>query len=372
MIINKDYILSRICLLLEENQQEQERQKDINFLQKIWRQFQSLIPQNISIYYGGMYKTYKDYKWQHKKNNIFLPSAWIDKDFVRYCLEQELNFDTGNYYPPELDTYIQKHIDDRIRLALRGYISRPVSQVEYDFNQLEKEIMNNTKKVSGFYKLTYNAKHYYTPYIPYYFSPYLWIYFYGLKELPTTVKSYIAGKDFLDVGAFWGDSALMLLEFSPQKIWAYEPVSDNYKYLLQTIEKNDVKGQIIPINKGLGDKETTLKIDSNESSSTFLNAVPSGIKTEEIPVTTIDMECKDKTIGIIKMDIEGFEYYALKGALETIKRDKPVLLISIYHTGKDFFEIPPMIKSCVPEYKFTIADTYPTSIFEKILVAYVE
>ncbi|MDR1592751.1 MAG: putative DNA binding domain-containing protein [Prevotellaceae bacterium] len=66
--------------------------------------------------------------------------------------------------------------------------------------------------------------------------------------------------------------------------------------------------------------------------------------------------------------VEGFEYYAIKGGLETIKRDKPVLLISVYHTGKDFFEIPPMIKQCVPEYTFSIVNTCPTDIQEKILV----
>ena len=94
--------------------------------------------------------------------------------------------------------------------------------------------------------------------------------------------------------------------------------------------------------------------------------------TEKIEVTTIDTECKDKKVGLIKMDIEGFEYFAIKGGLETIKRDKPVLLISIYHTGKDFFEIPPMIKSCVSEYMFRYLDLMPSSpITEKILVGYV-
>jgi FkbM family methyltransferase len=370
MIINKDYILSRIVLLLKENQQQQqEKQKNINLLQKTWRKFQSRIPQKFCIYYGGMYKAYKDYKRQHKKNNVFQSSVWIDKDFVHYCLEQEINFDTSKYYPAELDAYIQKHIDDRITLALRGYISHPMNQVEYDYSQREKALQNKVKKRSEFYSFTNKGKHYYTHS---YFEPHLWIHYYGLEELPTTVKSYIAGKDFLDAGAFYGDSALMLMEYSPQRILAYEPVPDTYKRLLQTIEKNDAKDKIIAINKGLGDKETTLKIDSSGSGSTFLMTADSGIKIAEIPVTTIDKECKDKTIGIIKMDIEGFEYYALKGALETIKRDKPVLLISIYHTGKDFFEIPPLIKDCVPEYKLSIVDTYPIAISEKILVGYVE
>jgi hypothetical protein len=94
--------------------------------------------------------------------------------------------------------------------------------------------------------------------------------------------------------------------------------------------------------------------------------------TEKVYVTTIDKECVDKKVGLIKMDIEGFEYYAIKGGLETIKRDKPVLLISIYHTGKDFFEIPPLLKSCVPEYKFKYLDIDPHCfITDKIVAVYI-
>jgi FkbM family methyltransferase len=370
MIINKDYILSRILLLIEENQhQENEKQADVNLLRRNWRKIKFWIPERIRIPYENIYKKYMEYKSQNKKNMLFWLSLWIDKDFVRYCLEYEINFDTNLYYSPETEEYIQKHIDDRIRLALCGYISRPMNQVEQDYNRFEKKILKSAGKVSGFHKFTCENKLYYLA--GEHFFPNLWIYHYGLKELPDTVKSYIVGKDFLDIGAFSGDSALMFLGYSPHRIFAYEPVIDNYNYLLQTIERNGLRDQIIPVNKGIGDKERTLMIDSKNGNSSFLPAY-SDNKTEDVVVTTVDMECKDKKIGIIKMDIEGFEYYAIEGALETIKRDKPVLLISIYHTGKDFFEIPPIIKNCVPEYKLKIVDAAPTTAHEKILVGYIE
>jgi ligand-binding sensor protein len=70
------------------------------------------------------------------------------------------------------------------------------------------------------------------------------------------------------------------------------------------------------------------------------------------------------------MDIEGFEYFAIKGGLETIKRDKPVLIICVYHTGKDFFEIPPMIQNAVPSYKFKYVDLQPSTTKEKVIIGY--
>jgi FkbM family methyltransferase len=371
MIINKDYILSHILLLIEENrQQEQENEERANnFLRRNWQKIKFRIPEKIRIPYENMYKKYREYKYQNKKNMLYWPSLWMDKNFVRYCLEHEINLDTSLYDSPETEEYIHKHIDDRLRLALRGYIIRPMNRMELDYRQLEKKFLKNVRKVAGFLEFTCENKLYYIA--GKLFLPNLWIYHYGLKELPDTVKSYIAGKDFLDVGAFSGDSALMLLNYSPHRIFAYEPVLDNYNNLSQTIERNGLKDRIIPVNKGVGDRIRTLKIDSKDGNSSFLPA-GAGDKMEDVALTTIDLECKNKRIGIIKMDIEGFEYYAIQGALETIKRDKPVLLISIYHTGRDFFEIPPVIKNCVPEYKLNIIDTDPTSAHEKILVGYIE
>ena len=46
----------------------------------------------------------------------------------------------------------------------------------------------------------------------------------------------------------------------------------------------------------------------------------------------------------------------MKGALETIKEQKPVLIISIYHNYSDFFEIKPMIEDLNLGYKFKIIE----------------
>ena len=125
----------------------------------------------------------------------------------------------------------------------------------------------------------------------------------------------------------------------------------------------------------MGEKEDDIDIyiDPKKLSGSSINSSVSNSSTEtkRIRISTVDNECKNKEIGLIKMDVEGAEYAVIKGALETIKRDKPIFLISIYHTGKDFFEIAPLLKQNVPDYLFRLINLELASPFtEKILVAY--
>jgi hypothetical protein len=59
-------------------------------------------------------------------------------------------------------------------------------------------------------------------------------------------------------------------------------------------------------------------------------------------------------ITYLKMDIEGGEFHALKGAEKTILRDKPKLAISIYHSHDDMIRIPEYIHDLLPEYKLYV------------------
>ena len=73
-------------------------------------------------------------------------------------------------------------------------------------------------------------------------------------------------------------------------------------------------------------------------------------------MTTLDsfVDKNNIKVGLIKTDLEGFEQNFLKGSLNTIKKQKPILIISIYHNYSDFFDIKPMIEELDLGYKFKI------------------
>ncbi|MBT3356207.1 FkbM family methyltransferase [bacterium] len=193
----------------------------------------------------------------------------------------------------------------------------------------------------------------------------------GLAFLPKRILLKIKGKIIVDGGAYFGDSALVFLEYTPSRVYSFEPVNLTYKKLKETIRINKMGDIVTPIKLGLGKKAGKAFIKGTNSAaslttSDFKNA-------QEISITSIDdfFSGKNDVIGLIKLDVEGEELGVIKGALETIKRDKPILLISVYHRPEDFFFIKPLIDDLNLGYKFMIRKTSSFRVTsETVLIGY--
>lgn len=64
-----------------------------------------------------------------------------------------------------------------------------------------------------------------------------------------------------------------------------------------------------------------------------------------IEVDTLDNMVGESRIDFLKMDIEGSELPALRGASKILSRDMPALAICVYHRASDLLDIPQYIKS---------------------------
>lgn len=85
-----------------------------------------------------------------------------------------------------------------------------------------------------------------------------------------------------------------------------------------------------------------------------------------VKARSIDSILQGQRVTFIKMDIEGAELEALRGAQNSIKKWRPRLAICLYHKPEDIIELPAYLLSLVPDYKMYIRH-YSTCIAETVL-----
>lgn len=169
----------------------------------------------------------------------------------------------------------------------------------------------------------------------------------------------------IDAGAHIGSFSIIASTRTGNKIFAFEPSNKTYACLKQNISNLKIKN-INVINKGVGDSdgEKFFKVvPENYAGSTFSDSSPyngsHNINEERVEVITLDSfveKNKIPRVDFIKMDIEGYELRALKGAEKTIKKFKPKIAISAYHHEGDVQNIPKLILSLRKDYKYKLID----------------
>lgn len=182
----------------------------------------------------------------------------------------------------------------------------------------------------------------------------------------------IDNESFVDCGAYIGDTMQIFLQNNQERFtdyFAIEPDAENGKRLLQSIKDREYKEKVHLIAAALAAQEGVAEFLSFGTSYSNIEQCPSGgrdcsdkiektnnnvhpLKRVKVNVKPLDDIVEDHRISFIKMDIEGFELKALKGAKKTIIKNQPVLAICLYHHAEDMWEIPLYIKSLCDEYTF--------------------
>lgn len=180
----------------------------------------------------------------------------------------------------------------------------------------------------------------------------------------------VQGDYVIDAGACFGDTALAFSCAVGQqgRVWAFDPLPPHLTVIQHNILQNNFTNiEAVPLAVG-------------EESNHLSSAAPIGPNTMQpgfcifgndtaIPITTIDDFVHDKSIpkiDFIKMDIEGAELAAIKGAKKTIEKFRPKLAISLYHKRTDFVDIPHFIAQQFPFYDFHL-DHYTIHSEETVL-----
>ncbi|HET9100296.1 MAG TPA: FkbM family methyltransferase [Acidobacteriaceae bacterium] len=156
---------------------------------------------------------------------------------------------------------------------------------------------------------------------------------------------------FIDCGAFDGDTLRRVIAHQPRfgKVEAVEADSFSYARLAGFVETlvPELRSRIRLHNCAVGAEsgkarfENSGKVDSKvcNSGETLVDLVP------------LDARFASQCVSMIKMDIEGGEFDALRGARKIIRRDRPILAICVYHSQQDLWRLPLLIRSMVSDYR---------------------
>ena len=163
---------------------------------------------------------------------------------------------------------------------------------------------------------------------------------------------------YADLGAYNGDTITEFLEVTGgqfNKIFAMEPDGKNYakmKRIHYKLSPYDFR----TVNAGAWSCDTVCEFISKGGRNSSLIPYEKGkpvnpSRIKEIEMRSLDSFVKDERITYIKYDVEGSESEALDGSKTVIKRDKPKLLVSLYHRTEDMFALPIKVTELNPSYK---------------------
>ena len=171
----------------------------------------------------------------------------------------------------------------------------------------------------------------------------------------------------MDIGASKGESAIWFYDQigANGKIYSFEMNKDFINIMENNIKRNNIKNIII-IDKGVWDCETKVLMDETGRITSVSN--------NGYPTVTLDKFVKEyniERVDYIKMDIEGAELNALRGAREMIKKFKPKLALAAYHHINDPWDLILYIRSIDSNYRFYLSNKDNKNL-HLILFAYMD
>lgn len=167
---------------------------------------------------------------------------------------------------------------------------------------------------------------------------------------------------YVDCGAYNGDTFLDADEKLPLTgAYLFEPDATNFKQLVRTVKQSKVGPICLP-----------LAVTNHYQILSFSGAGEGGAisldGSAHIAAASLDELLPNSIVDFIKFDVEGAEIPAVIGAKNLIQRSRPILVLSLYHRPDDLWEIPALIASYCPGYKFYIRQHFNNS-FDSVFYA---
>ncbi|MBO6946835.1 MAG: FkbM family methyltransferase [Rhodospirillales bacterium] len=190
------------------------------------------------------------------------------------------------------------------------------------------------------------------------------ILFYGAYEehdvlVLQSVANEAQTEIFLDIGANVGEYAI-LMSGSCRRVIAFEPNPDLHEQFLGNLHVNGIKNVALqPVALGRADDSLTLHLGRDSGESSFLpnansnnreNSIVAEVRRGDAFLRGIGIS---SGVGIVKIDVEGFEVHVLSGLIETLSANRPFVLLEVSPGGlEEFGNVDDFVAAFPPGYTF--------------------
>jgi FkbM family methyltransferase len=168
----------------------------------------------------------------------------------------------------------------------------------------------------------------------------------GVASLVCSIVRQCGVRSFWDVGANIGYYSWLVKSIAPTaQIRMFEPEPDNLLLIRSTIRRNSMLGVTV---RGVAASDThgtccfSRDWISGSTGSVLQNDSYSErawrVAPRAVTATTVLLDDERRAAGItdlVKIDVEGHEEAVIRGALETIRSDQPILIIECFHRGNE-------------------------------------
>lgn len=200
--------------------------------------------------------------------------------------------------------------------------------------------------------------------------------FYELDVLEEISSLGLGNGLFVDVGANIGNHSLFFSIILDREVVAFEPAEEAFSQLVQNIRLNRAENLVTCYRIALGATQGRghmNMVPGNLGASHFTADGGGGVQLETLDSLLYE---KNRSIALIKIDVEGSEVEVLRGAVKVLERDAPLLIVEgqtdrafgqicEFLSSKDY--IPISIRGITPTYFFVhrsrLSDVQDRSIF---------
>ncbi len=170
------------------------------------------------------------------------------------------------------------------------------------------------------------------------------------NEEDSLIKLIISNKNYVDIGAYTGDTVEKYTKTfgKDMNLYAFEPDKKNFNKMIKRFESQQINCKCY--NCAAWNNNEIIKFYSNSGRAGSTDKSKSPDKFTEIQAVKVDNYIDDQ-VGFIKIDAEGSDIKVLQGLSQTIRKYSPCLKVAAYHRNEDYFSIPEVVSKINNKYR---------------------